>query len=124
MPSFQTAHSGAVDVPAMSLHHAVQNAASPSLVGTGTLICTVTITTILLCCCMSKSILPASNTKALFRLLLELTLLAIVSFSAAVIVLSIFHTRIEHRVQVLSDIGLVTEEYLTGPLDFTSTRGS
>lgn len=108
----------------MSLHDAVQNAVSPSLVDTGTLVCIVTVITILLCCCMSKAILPASNTKALFRLLLELTLLAIVSFSAAVIVLSIFHTRIEQRAPILGDLGAITEEYSTGPLGFTSTRGT
>lgn len=104
----------------MSLHDAIQNAPSPTLVGT--LVCTLTVT-ILSCCCMSKDILPASITKALLRLLLELTLLAVVSFSAALIVLSIFHARFEQRIQGLSDPGLIVGENLTGPLDFISTRG-
>lgn len=104
----------------MSSHDAVQNAASPTLVVT--LVCTL-IVTILLRCCMSKDVPPTSIIKTLLRLLLELTLLAIVSFSAAVIVLSIFHARLEQHTQVLGDRGLVTTEHLTGPLDFTSTRG-
>jgi hypothetical protein len=120
VPDFQKAHSGAVGVSDMSLHDAVQNAASPSLVGT--LVCIITIT-VLLCCCMSKGILPASKIKVLFRLLLELTLLAIVSFSAAVIVLSIFHTRFQQHTQAFSDLGLVIGGHLTGPLDFASKRG-
>lgn len=120
VPVSQKAHSGAVDVSDMSLQDAVQNAASPTLVVT--LICTVIITS-LLCYCMSKDVLPTSIAKALFRLLLELTLLAIVSFSAALVVLSVFHTRFEQSKQALSDLELVTGKHLTGPLDLASTRG-
>ncbi|MBA7489765.1 hypothetical protein ES702_00299 [subsurface metagenome] len=72
---------------------------------------------------MSKDVLPRSITKAILRLLLELTLLAIVSFSAALIVLSIFHARFERYTTSLSDRKTVVGDYLTGPLDFTSTRG-
>lgn len=102
----------------MSLRDVVQNAASPTF---AILACTVIIT-LFACYRMSRGSLSTSHTKLVFRLFLELTLLAIVSFIAAVIVLSVFHARFEQYSRQLSDLETVIERKLTGPLDFVKTR--
>lgn len=67
---------------------------------------------------VSRSTFLQANFKKLIGLALELFLLAIVSFVAAVGVLSIFHLRFEQKGQQLSELGAVTGKKLTSPLDF------
>lgn len=67
---------------------------------------------------VSRSAFLQANFSKLLGLALELFLLAIVCFVAAVCVLSVFHFRFDHQDQQLSDLGAVTGKRLTSPLDF------
>lgn len=122
VPNIQKAHSRVLIVPEMSLRDAVQNAASPTFTTTTTLACTVTITIILACYCMSKYNFFALHFRLVFRLLLELTLLATVSFTAALIVLSAFHARLEQNPRQPSPLDVVIDRKSSGPFGFVSTR--
>jgi len=52
------------------------------------------------------------------RLAIQLFLLGVLGFTAAVGVLCIFHTRIDRQGQQLSDQGAVTGNRIASPLDF------
>lgn len=67
---------------------------------------------------LSRSTFLQANLKRLIGLALQLFALAVVSFTAAVIVLLVFHSRFEQQDQQLSDLGAVTGRKLTSPLDF------
>lgn len=73
---------------------------------------------------MSRRNFLAVHVTLVLRLLLELTLLAVVSFVAAVIVLSVFHARFEQNAGQSSHLDVVIERKLSSPLGFVRTRSS
>lgn len=66
----------------------------------------------------SRSTFLRANVGTLLGLAVELFLLAIVAFVAAVGVLAVFHSRFEQHDQQLSELGAVTGRKLTSPFDF------
>ncbi len=97
----------------MSSTVAVENGGSPVL-----LLLAASGFTFLSYIYMSKSHFIQANTNLLFRLALELALLALVGFTAAVGVLSIYHSRVDHQGQQLSEHGALTGRRIASPLDF------
>lgn len=67
---------------------------------------------------MTRNHFVQANFGILIRLAAELTLLALVVFSVAVAVLSIYHSRVDHQAQQLSEQGVVTARKIASPLDF------
>jgi len=67
---------------------------------------------------MNRNHFLQANFGILSRLACELTLLAVVIFTAAVGVLSIYHTRVGYQRQQLSAQGAVTGRTIASPLGF------
>lgn len=66
----------------------------------------------------NRSTFLQANFGKLLGLAVELFLLAVIAFIAAVGVLAVFHARFEQQGQKLSDLGAVTGRKLTSPFDF------
>lgn len=73
---------------------------------------------------MNRNYFLQANFRILSRLACELTLLAVVVFTAAVGILTIYHTRIDHHQQQLREQGIITGRITAGPLDFVPRQQS